>query len=114
MTVKVSFSKGCLVVPESLVPVLNTFIENYVFEATVFQARDPFSTSRAEHRNLKVAIYSSSEENSAAMEQSVKRSLSSSQGAQPPTELQPRLSTEEETAESESLTSFSSLRLLEI
>lgn len=106
MTVKVSFSKGCLVVPESLMPILNTFIENYIFEASVFQAQDPFSTPRAERRHLKAAIYLSSEENSGAPEQSMKRSPSSSQGAQPPTAPQPLLSTKEETAESESQVSL--------
>lgn len=30
----VSFSKGCFLVPESLGPILNAFMGNYIFEGT--------------------------------------------------------------------------------
>lgn len=44
MMVKVSFSKGWFLVPESLGPILNTLIGNYIFETTLFQTADPFTS----------------------------------------------------------------------
>lgn len=70
MMVKVSFSKGCFFVPESLVPILNTFIGNYIFEGT--KQLPSKQQTPSPHPDLKVAIYLSSEENSGATQQSMK------------------------------------------